>query len=113
MTDYGPLLYRNLGFSTTNALIIQAGWITFGIFGNFLNAVLLDRVGRKWLMSTVSLHSTEFICSTDDEQCTAGGMVGCAMSLTLEIIMLALYQQSGDRAGNSAAVFFLFLHIGL
>lgn len=44
---------------------------------------------------------------------TAGGMVGCAVSLLLEIVMLALYQHTDNRGGNSAAVFFLFLHIGL
>lgn len=43
----------------------------------------------------------------------AGGMIGCAVSLLLEIIMLALYQHTNNRGGNSAAVFFLFLHIGL
>lgn len=75
-------------------------------------------IGQGW---TKVAHEYDFLdtpqsllaSSTDVRQCTAGGMVGCAMSLLLEIIMLALYQQSGDRAGNSAAVFFLFLHIGL
>lgn len=52
MTDYGPIIYSNLGFDTANSLIIQAGWITWGIIGNFINALLLDRAGRKWLMST-------------------------------------------------------------
>ncbi|KAK5057651.1 hypothetical protein LTR84_011652 [Exophiala bonariae] len=108
INNYGPLLYKNLGFSTANALIIQAGWITWGIIGNFINAVLLDRVGRKWLMSTVS---SKILMARGDTDMT-GGMVGCAVSLLLEIIMLALYQDTGDRAGNSAAVFFLFLHIG-
>lgn len=40
-------------------------------------------------------------------------MIGCAIALLLEIIMLALYQDTDNRGGNSAAVFFLFLHIGL
>ncbi|RVX70435.1 hypothetical protein B0A52_05934 [Exophiala mesophila] len=92
INNYGPLLYSNLGFSTADSLIIQAGWITWGIIGNFINAVLLDKVGRKWLMT--------------------GGMIGCAIALLLEIIMLALYQDTDNHGGNSAAVFFLFLHIG-
>jgi hypothetical protein len=60
MPDYGPLLYSKLGFSTADSLIVQAGWITWGVIGNFINALLLDRVGRKWLMSK-TLHLSPMI----------------------------------------------------
>lgn len=51
LADYGPALYQSMGFDTKKQLLISAGWITLGIPANFLNALLLDRVGRKWLMS--------------------------------------------------------------
>lgn len=92
INNYGPSLYSKLGFNAANSLIIQAGWISFGIFGNYLNALLLDLFGRKWLMT--------------------GGMIGCSIALLGEIIMLAVFENSNNRGGDSAAVFFLFLHIG-
>ncbi|KAJ9625455.1 hypothetical protein H2204_010317 [Knufia peltigerae] len=92
INNYGPTLYSRLGFNAANSLIIQAGWITCGIFANAINALLLDIFGRKWLMTA--------------------GMVGCSIALLGEIIMLAVFENSNNRAGNSAAVFFLFLHIG-
>ncbi|KIX09803.1 uncharacterized protein Z518_00884 [Rhinocladiella mackenziei CBS 650.93] len=46
INNYGPLLYANLGFDTVRQLIIQAGWISVSPFGNWLNALTMDRVGR-------------------------------------------------------------------
>ncbi|KXS97125.1 hypothetical protein AC578_2902 [Pseudocercospora eumusae] len=50
--DYGPQLYANPGHGVSASLIIQAGWISWGIIGNSINAILIDKVGRKWLMVT-------------------------------------------------------------
>lgn len=111
MKDYGPQLYANLGHGVGASLIIQAGWISWGIIGNSINAVLLDRVGRKWLMGELKI--TRISSRSSLTRDLVVGMVGCAVSLLLEIVMVALYQDSNNRAGNSAAVFFLFLHIGL
>lgn len=46
MLDYGPFLYRNLGFSVVNQLLIQCGWITVCLLGNAFNAAVIDHFGR-------------------------------------------------------------------
>lgn len=40
------MLYANLGFNTVRQLIIQAGWISVSPVGNFINAMVVDKVGR-------------------------------------------------------------------
>ncbi|KAL1625891.1 hypothetical protein SLS56_007130 [Neofusicoccum ribis] len=91
INNYGPSLYASIGFGSRDQLLLQAGWISVGIIGNFVNALLLDHAGRKYVMVT--------------------GLGGTAVALLGEAVMLALYQGSGNAAGISAAVFFLFLHI--
>jgi hypothetical protein len=49
--DYGPLLYKSLGFSTVQQLLIQCGWITVAPIGNFVNAMVVDRIGRVPMLS--------------------------------------------------------------
>jgi hypothetical protein len=53
--DYGPLLYKNLGFDTVRQLIIQAGWISFSPIGNGLNALIVDKVGRVKMLGKLNL----------------------------------------------------------
>lgn len=48
--DYGSILYTSLGFGGKDQLLLTAGWISFGPPLNFINALLMDRVGRKNLM---------------------------------------------------------------
>jgi len=50
-TDYGPLLYGRLGFSPVQQLLIQGGWITVCPFGNWVNALVVDRIGRTRMLS--------------------------------------------------------------
>jgi hypothetical protein len=92
LNNYGPTLYASLGYGPGIALVITGAWISWGFFMNIANAILLDIFGRKWLMSV--------------------GLMGCAVSLLGEIIMLALYEGTTNRGGNIAAVFFIFLHLG-
>ncbi|KAL4781067.1 sugar transporter family protein [Aspergillus varians] len=93
INNYGPLLYTKMGFGATQQLLINAGWITIGPFGNLLCAWLMDRVGRKKLMVT--------------------GMIGCSVALFGELLMIALYEGTTNKSGISAAVFFLFLHLSI
>lgn len=43
--DYGPFLYRKLGYDVVAQLLIQCGWITVAL-ANAINAMLIDRLGR-------------------------------------------------------------------
>jgi len=49
-TDFDPLLYGNLGFNTVQQLGIQCGWVSTAPFGNLINAMIVDRVGRVRLL---------------------------------------------------------------
>ena len=72
-------------------LLIQCGWITVCPFGNWLNALIVDRVGRVRLLLF--------------------GFGGCIVALIGECITVSIFQKNGDNRVASAAVFFLFLHI--
>lgn len=61
-TDYGPLLYANLGFDTVRQLIIQAGWISVSPFGNLINALVVDRVGRVKMLCKRSSPGGDLSC---------------------------------------------------
>lgn len=66
-TDYGPSLYKSLGFGTVQQLLIQAGWITVCPFGNLINAFLVDRVGRVNMIckfATISRHDAMNLTTT-------------------------------------------------
>jgi Sugar (and other) transporter len=86
-------LYAGLGFGTVPRLLIQCGWITVCPIGNFINSLIVDRVGRTRLLEM--------------------GFVGVLTALVGECVSLSIYQKSGssNTPAASAAVFFLFLHI--
>ncbi|KAH8700743.1 general substrate transporter [Talaromyces proteolyticus] len=93
INNYGPSLYAGLGFSTVPQLLIQSGWISVCPIGNFLNSLIVDKIGRTRLLMA--------------------GFAGVIVALVGECISLSIYQKSGNSntAAASAAVFFLFLHI--
>lgn len=92
ITNYGPTIYGNLGFDNLQQLYIGTGQITSGILWNFISGILADVLGRKALMMI--------------------GFLGAGvLSMTLETIMCALYAGTNNKGGNSAAVFFMYLHI--
>ncbi|KAL5627156.1 hypothetical protein FOBRF1_001499 [Fusarium oxysporum] len=91
INNYGPSLYAALGHGASASLALSAGWLPEGLVCNAINAVLLDYAGRKWLMVT--------------------GLIGCAILLLGVSIMVALYGGTTNKGGNSAGVFFLYLHL--
>ncbi|KAF5244824.1 hypothetical protein FANTH_7591 [Fusarium anthophilum] len=90
INNYGPLLYASLGFNTVQQLLIQCGWITVAPFGNFINAFLVDHVGRVKML--------------------LGGFAGCIVALIGECITMSVFEKTNHRGAASGAVFFLFLH---
>ncbi len=91
INNYGPSLYSSLGFNTVQQLLIQSGWISVCPFGNLLNSLVVDRVGRCRMLII--------------------GYAGCVIALIGECITVDRFDKTGDRGLASAAVFFLFLHI--
>lgn len=91
INNYGPYLYRSLGFSTVQQLVIKGGWISVCPFGNLFNALVVDKVGRCKLLMW--------------------GFAGCIVALAGECITVSKFQEKGTTSMAGAAVFFLFLHI--
>ncbi|KAF5575469.1 major facilitator superfamily transporter [Fusarium pseudocircinatum] len=91
INNYGPLLYASLRFSTVQQLLIQCGWISVAPFGNFINAYLVDHIGRVKML--------------------LGGFAGCVIALIGECITMSVFEKTSHRGAASGAVFFLFLHV--
>lgn len=91
INNYGPSLYAGLGYGTTETLLIQSCWITTIVFGNIINAMALDKFGRRLLLVL--------------------GFTGCAGALIGESVSVARYQTTGDHSAAVAAIFFLFFEV--
>ncbi|KAK4944923.1 hypothetical protein LTR10_015842 [Elasticomyces elasticus] len=91
--NYSVLLYQGLGFSGSLPLILAAAYVSVACCGNYVNSLLIDRVGRVKLLLI--------------------GFTGCLITLCFESAMSALYIgiTPMNHAGLSAGVFFLFLYI--
>ena len=84
-------LYQNLGLTGGVPLIIGAVYVTVATLGNFVGALILDKVGRKKLLIT--------------------GLTGCMLSVCLESAMIAQFAGTTNKAGLSMGVFFSFCFI--
>ncbi|PTB36279.1 hypothetical protein M441DRAFT_178126 [Trichoderma asperellum CBS 433.97] len=91
INNYGPTLYKALGFTTVSQLLIQSGWVSVCPFGNAINSVLVDRVGRIRLLVI--------------------GFAGVVTALIGECISVSVFQRTQSRGVAGAAVFFLFWHM--
>ncbi|OQV11333.1 hypothetical protein CLAIMM_15186 [Cladophialophora immunda] len=92
INNYGPILYKGLGFSTVDQLLIQAGWISVCPGGNLINALIVDRIGRTRLLMF--------------------GFAGTVSALVGACATVVVYNNNGQsRSVAGAAVFFLFWHI--
>jgi hypothetical protein len=98
-----------LGFDTPKQLILTALWVTIGILLNYIGAVLMDRVGRVMLLCKYGYDSKNNIT----DKSIVIGFIGCTFVLMMVPVLLSQYQGTGNSSGLSAAVFFIFAHIGL
>lgn len=89
-TDYGPTLYRLLGFSTVKQLLYPAAWLTFTLGLSVIAMFLIDRIPRNILMAT--------------------GLWGCMSTLVVEAALTAQFVPSNNENALRAAVamFFVF-----
>lgn len=72
-------------------LLLSGVYVTLGALGNGINAILVDRVGRKALFIT--------------------GLSGMLVSLITETILVRYYAGTDNHGGLSVALFFIFLHL--
>ena len=50
ISNYTALLYQSIGLSNSEALILAAGYNTFGLFANIGGIFASDRLGRRKLL---------------------------------------------------------------
>lgn len=126
--DYGPFLYKSLGFGTVQQLLIQCGYITICPFGNLFNSLAsakpfsfltrqeadMDRWWTKLVESPCLVcHSSHEIKTFSSPYWPVIGCAGTVSALVGECVTVSRFNETGDRGTAAAAVFFLFLHIVL
>ncbi|SMQ53932.1 unnamed protein product [Zymoseptoria tritici ST99CH_3D7] len=89
INNYGPLLYKRLGFSETKQLLYPAAWLTLAVGLNMMASFLVDHFSRN-----------RFI---------AVGVFGCMVTLIIEAALLAQFANSSNEAALQAAVAMLFI----
>lgn len=72
-------------------LLLSAIWVTASFPGNIFTAFFVDRLGRRLFLLT--------------------GLAGLTVTLICECALQAVYLGSDNKAGQRAAVFFIFLFI--
>ncbi len=89
MPDYGPTLYKNLGFNATKQLLYPAAWLTFSWGMNVVGMLLIESFPRNIFIG--------------------GGVLGCMATLIVEAALVANYAKSSNENGLRAAVAMLFV----
>ncbi|KAK3109290.1 hypothetical protein LTR53_017614 [Teratosphaeriaceae sp. CCFEE 6253] len=90
INNYGPTLYKGLGFSPVKQLLYPAAWLTFAWGLNAMAMVFVDRFPRPKYM--------------------AFGVFGCMASLIVEAALVANFVGGDNRSALLAcvAMFFVF-----
>jgi MFS family permease len=91
LPDYGTLLYKGLGYDTTQTLLLQAGWLATALATSLLGMLLVDRMPRNILIGT--------------------GLTGCLVALICVTALSASFVGTTNRNGLAAAVAMLFLYV--
>lgn len=95
ITNYGSILYKQLGYDNHNQIVLEAAYQVIPFVGNLVGSLIVDRVGRRTLM--------------------LASLVGCNIFVALEAAMVALYADSasngaGLRTGVAALFCFIFCY---
>ncbi|KAI1608338.1 MFS transporter [Exophiala viscosa] len=91
ITNYGTIIYSQLGYDNKQQLFLQAGYLTAATFANMSAVLFVDRISRPLLVTI--------------------GMGGCIVSLIAETALIAKYAASTNLAGLRAAVAFLYIYV--
>lgn len=91
MTNYGVIIYGELGLTGGVPLLLNACFNSLTIFGNSWTAFSVDRFGRRTYLLT--------------------GTIGCLVSLVFLCALSAEYLNTQYMPGLRAAVFFMFFFI--
>jgi len=90
INNYGPTLYKNLGFSPVKQLLYPAAWLLFSLGCNIGGMLVIDRFNRPKFM--------------------AFGVTGCMLTLIIEAALVANFVPSNNSAALQAAVAMFFIY---
>lgn len=91
LANYGIILYTSLGMSGIFPLLLTSIWVTSSFPGNIFCAFFVERFGRRKFMLI--------------------GLSGILMCLVCETALQAEFLGTSNRAGQNAAIFFLFFFL--
>ncbi|KAK4942906.1 hypothetical protein LTR10_017482 [Elasticomyces elasticus] len=91
IANYGVLLYVSLGMGGFMPLLLSSLWVTSTFPGNIFCAFFVERFGRRKFMLI--------------------GLSGILVSLVCEVALQAEFLGTTNKAGQNAAIFFIFLFI--
>lgn len=97
INNYGPTIYKGLGFSGRKQFVYQGGWLTLALGGGLLSLFVIDAVPRPILLS--------------------GGITGSLTCLAVEAALIASYATSPaslaqpNQSALQAAVAMFYLYI--
>jgi MFS family permease len=89
--DYGPQLFKALGYSPAQNLLFQAGNILQGLSAVIASVFIVDRFPRNKLLAT--------------------GMIVCAINLSGVAAMNARFLGTSNKSGLAAGVAFIFMYV--
>jgi hypothetical protein len=89
INNYGPILYKTLGYSTVQQIIYPAAWLTFAVGLNAIAMFFVDRFPRPKYM--------------------AFGVFGCMVTLSCEAAIIASFIPSTNYVALRAGVAMLFV----
>ncbi|KAI9743682.1 MAG: hypothetical protein M1818_002998 [Claussenomyces sp. TS43310] len=93
ISNYGPLLFADLGYGPAQTLQFQAGIICVSFLALCLSLFVVDRIPRNVILSA--------------------GMIAVAIPLACEAAMTARFLGTDNKSGLAAGVAFLYLYIFL
>lgn len=91
IANYAVIIFTDLGLSGATALLLLSIWVSISLIGNIITALFIDQWGRRKFMLV--------------------GIGGIVVALTFECLLQALYAGTTNKAGQRAAVFFIYLFI--
>ena len=91
IANYAVIIFTSLGLGGPTPLLLLSIWVSISLFGNIFTALFIDKWGRRGFMLT--------------------GIGGILVSLVCECAMQAKFIGTDNKAGQRAAVFFIYLFI--
>ncbi|KAK4941750.1 hypothetical protein LTR10_018354 [Elasticomyces elasticus] len=97
IANYGPTLYKSLGFDANKQFVYQCGWLTLAFGGGLLSLFVVDTMPRPILL--------------------AGGIAFCLGCLSIEAALVATYASTPEKLAQpneaalkaAVAMFYIFI----